>query len=86
LSRRDWLAFIADVEHVMDVLGTVEVHVGTGTWNGVREDSAHLTVLRSVPASDASTLPWTRGLLADLAARWGQDAIALTVGTSELIH
>lgn len=63
---------------------TVEVHYGRGEWNGVTEESAKITVLRNDYA-DADYLTDLRYSLEILASDYGQDAIAFTVGTSELL-
>lgn len=58
----------------------VQTHYGTGVWEGVREDSAHVSLF-SVHGIDVATL---RESVAELAHDYGQGAIALVVG-SELV-
>lgn len=62
---------------------TVEVHYGRGEWGGVEEESAKITVLRNDYA-DADYLGDLRRYLSENARNYGQDAIALTTGVSEL--
>lgn len=50
---------------------------------GVEEESAKITLRRSAEASP-EMLSELRRLLSENARRYGQDAIALTIGTSEL--
>ena len=59
----------------------IETHYGKGTWDGVEEESAKISVLSDQPLTHLSYL---RQALANLAEEYGQDAIALTIGTSEL--
>ena len=59
----------------------IETHYGKGTWDGVEEESVKISVLSDQPLTHLSYL---RGALTDLAEEYGQDAIALTIGTSEL--
>lgn len=54
---------------------------GVGTWEGKRED----TYVVTFEARDYN-LPRLREKLGKLAARYGQDAIALTVGTTDLVE
>jgi len=63
-----------------EMAGRVEVHHGSGVWQGVREDSAHVSLF-SEHGIDTGKL---RDSVAELAYDYGQDAIALIVG-SELI-
>jgi len=59
-------------------LAPIEVHTGTGTWNGVSEESMHISTLADV---DTYAL---RVKLAEIKKIYHQDAIALIVG-SDLI-
>ena len=59
----------------------LEVHYGKGTWEGVPEDSAMISVRSHAPITHLHSL---RRELGELADKYGQDAIALTIGTSEL--
>lgn len=61
---------------------TVEFHYGTGVWDGVAEESAHVTI-HTVRDYDRAGL--TRAL-AVLAHVYGQDAIALSIGVTDLIE
>jgi len=87
-----WARFVEDVQAEMVKYlqvwqvepVTVEIHRGTGVWDGVTEDSAKITVLRNDYA-DADYLRELRQVLSFLAREYGQDAIAFTVGTSELL-
>ena len=81
-----WERFIEDVK--TDMLSAVpsdicELHLGTGVWDGVDEESAKITLLRHAEASP-EMLDELRRLLSENARQYGQDAIALTIGTSEL--
>lgn len=59
----------------------VEAHHGKGIWQGVEEESTKVTVLSDEPITH---LHWLRQELTELAREYGQDAIALTIGESEL--
>lgn len=81
-----WEQFIEDV--TADMLRAVpsdivEIHRGEGTWDGVEEESAKITLLRHSKAT-ADMLDDLRRYLSELARQYGQDAIALTIGQSEL--
>jgi len=62
----------------------LEIHRGTGEWEGVPEDSAMITVLRNEPL-DEHDLHTLRYQLRLEATSFGQEAIALTIGQSELL-
>ena len=62
---------------------TFEVHYGKGVWEGVEEESAKITLLAEFEL-DERGLSTLRRLLSENARQYGQDAIALTVGESEL--
>lgn len=76
--------------------GQVETHRGTGTWDGVTEESAHLSLFidHDGRAYNGITNEWRdlkpeiRDSLAahlrDLAQEYGQDAIAFVVTDSHL--
>lgn len=86
MSLTLWEQFIEDVR--ADMLHAVpsdlaEIHRGTGTWDGVEEESAKITLLRHSKATD-DMLDDLRRYLSELARQYGQDAIALTIGQSEL--
>lgn len=86
MSLTEWGQFVEDVE--ADMLSAVpsdicELHRGTGVWDGVEEESAKITLLRHAEASP-EMLSELRRLLSENARQYGQDAIALTIGESEL--
>lgn len=92
MSLTAWSTFAEDV--TAELLGasrlsaflsepTIEVHHGKGIWEGVEEESTKITLLREFPLCDHSAAS-LRGALAALAKEYGQDAIALTIGESEL--
>lgn len=58
-----------------------QFHYGRGMWDGVPEDSAHISIFWE-PGLDIDQL---RGMLKSLAHKYGQDAIALIAG-SELVE
>ena len=62
---------------------TFEVHYGKGVWEGVEEESAKITLLAEFE-HDERGLSTLRNYLSENARQYGQDAIALTIGTSEL--
>ena len=62
---------------------TFEVHYGKGVWEGVEEESAKITLLAEFEL-DERGLSTLRNYLSENARQYGQDAIALTIGTSEL--
>lgn len=74
MSDDQWNLFRADVQVAFGV--RTEAHFGQGTYDGVTEDSCHVSgfVLGGrVEALEAE--------LAALAAEYGQDSIALIVGS-----
>ena len=94
MSRKAWASFIDESAAALVYAATidnaerrsmlrddvVEIHTGTGSYGGIREDSAHVSMFHSdgIDADDV------RAVMADVAARYGQDAVALIVG-SELV-
>lgn len=60
----------------------LEIHRGEGTWDGVKEESSIITLLASQPLTHLSDL---RRRISELARHYDQDAIALTIGESELL-
>lgn len=69
------------VTHNGDV---VESHKGVGVWHGEVEESCKVTLLAIHSLADAQLADLKRGL-SYYAAGYHQDAIALTIGQSELI-
>jgi len=87
LSAEAWKEFIEDVKdalsyHMIEDEDTLEVHLGSGSWQGIEEESAKVTLLSSDPIFPAKLIK----RLKTLAAIYAQDAIALTIGESELIE
>ena len=88
-----WHQFVEDVEADMastyadlyldGAERTFEVHYGKGVWEGVEEESAKITLLAEFEL-DERGLSTLRRLLSENARFYDQDAIALTVGDSEL--
>ncbi len=62
----------------------IETHRGTGVWDGVEEESIKMTLLTTTPIRPLN-LEVLRKDLGQIAYHHRQDAIALTIGTSELI-
>lgn len=88
LRKEDWVRFVNAVNDVMSILseGTdkPEIHFGTGTWDGITEDSAFITVRTEIAASDYA-IRNVRDFLATDAFIYGQAAIGFTVGQSDLV-
>ena len=87
MSDERWSEFRSDLSDLVnewaDEIYTYEA-LGHGLWDGVREDS--VTWVFSAYAEDCSThFRFRRQDIARLAAKYGQDAIALVRGESELI-
>ena len=84
MSRKDWLAFVNDASDAIRAQGeSPEFHFGTGIWDGISEESVHLTVYR-----DEITETYLYGVknrLSILASKYGQDAIALTISEPILV-
>ena len=81
-----WARFAEDV--TADLLAAVpsdivETHYGTGEWDGIPEDSCKITVLRHSEPT-AAMLDNLRRYMSENARVYGQDAIAITIGKSEL--
>lgn len=80
----EWDAFRQDVRDRL-ALVSAEVYVdaarSVGEWEGVPEESATWVAL--IPADNITAL---RGAIRAMAVRYRQDAIALTVGTTELVR
>lgn len=65
-----------------------EIHLGTGNWNNVPEESAKITVFYTAEDSsrEQRAIDELKQTLALLSHIFQQDAIALSLGTSELIN
>lgn len=85
LSDGSWLSFQEEVRHLLGrYTGTLEQHLGIGYWQGIPEESAKITLL--VENSLNVNTGYIRVNLERLARTYDQDAIALTIGESELIE
>ena len=87
MSDSDWEAFISDVTealayHMIEGDDILEIHRGQGSWGGVVEDSAKVTLM----SEESINVERLKIRLLRLAVANGQDAIALTIGQSELIE
>ena len=89
MSGERWDEFRNDIISVLvmscndstsETLSTVEIHDGYGSWDGVREDSAHVSIFW-VPGVNVDIL---RERIAHVRRNYDQDSIALITG-SELI-
>jgi hypothetical protein len=84
LDGHHWESFKAQVRTLLTEVVDGTVHVdrarSTGLWAGRVEESA--TFVANIPQSALATL---RAGLRLLAATWGQDAIALTIGQTEFV-
>lgn len=70
-------------DHYDEILAQVEFHTGTGTWDGVEEESCHISLF--VPNEiDPGYLRELRIYLANTKRYYSQDAIAL-ITVSELV-
>lgn len=86
MSDETWDSFQNDVSaalyaNVANDDSWLETSTGWGEWDGVRETNARLALL----AADTSHVDTLRATLATLAAKYGQDAVALAIGESELV-
>ena len=80
---RAWGEYLVDTER----------HTGQGTWDGVAEESMHVSLYwddDTAPADrdyarDLEAGNLLRATLRDLAREYGQDSIALVISDSELI-
>ena len=84
LDGSDWESFRAQVRTLLTEVIDGTLHVDRarsfGQWDGKTEESA--TFVADVPQSSLASL---RSGLRLLASTWGQEAIALTVGTTEFV-
>lgn len=84
-----WADFIESVKRdVIEALdgnryGVIEVSEGMGEWGGVTEPNATITYRREHDFDDVE-LAHLRRYLSENARHFDQDAIALTIGISEL--
>jgi len=82
----DFIKNVCDTLHPyrVDNGSWVEFHTGHGEYGDTREDSAMVTLL-----SDRILADWElislRATLMVVARHYGQECVALTIGTSELI-
>lgn len=89
MSVARWSEYRSDVAALLRRLAasginpTFEFHNGYGEWHGVAEDSHKATLMLNHALAD-DDIAWLRRDLADLAWLYDQDAIALTIGVSEL--
>jgi hypothetical protein len=84
LSDRDWTFFLNDAADVIRrQFEDAEFHFGKGVWDGISEDSVHITVYRE-SVTEGMRYAYREGL-SRLARHYGQDAIALTISEPELI-
>lgn len=92
MSDSEWETFIDEVTSDLSayarswdsaVPDAVEIHRGQGSWGGVVEDSVKVTLLTEVSLGD-NALSDLRRKLSENARLYNQDAIALTIGVSEL--
>lgn len=58
--------------------GDTQVHLGTGEWDGVAEDSAHVSLYTERGMHVGNIERWAR----DMAATYGQDSIAIITGST----
>lgn len=79
-----WQKFKNRTHAIVRALGQTETFNGQGEWDGVVEDSAMFSTRQEEPYSD-SQIAALRDALKLLAYAFAQDAIALTIGESELI-
>lgn len=92
MSDKEWASFIttvkADLNLVLVILGLldapIETHIGQGTYNGNSEDSAKISTYfeGELPEDFQKAL---KVCLRSTALRFKQDAIALSIGQSELV-
>lgn len=99
LPQEKWDAFVAVASMTLnDALldnkwSKLEKHFGTGEWEGVEEESCHISAYHPHPLWLRRLNPfWARNMrslkrnLAHVAFKYGQEAIAVTVGNSELVE
>jgi hypothetical protein len=85
LFKRDAMVILGQAaNHAYVHVDAYETLEGSGVWQGIREDNARI-VMRTDSQLDDGALNYLRHLLGMLAQYNSQDAVALTVGTSELV-
>lgn len=89
MPATDWIAFRYDVSRIMREVPAatghkdawLEISNGTTEWKGRSEPCAMFTLMNVPP----SLVEVVRANLAELPARYGQDAIGIRYGMAELI-
>jgi hypothetical protein len=99
MSQTEWNNFIDQTTNALKAFETqvyglgdtwTELHLGQGSWNGITEDSAKITLFYQEPKSsftndEQEAEDDLRKTLGDLAYRFEQDAVALNFGHSVLV-
>ena len=90
LPMSRWAAFQADVASFIQTVAGATIYsetAGGGVYDGVREECANVVfgVDWDADTLELSLLPYLRGGLGELARRYRQDSIALTIGKTEFI-
>lgn len=90
LGGNDWSTFQVDVARFIGSLRGATIYSeteGGGVYDGVREDCANVVFgIDCEPVTlDTVVLPYLRGGFGELARRYRQDSIALTIGKTEFI-
>ena len=85
MPEQRWEEFEQDVQELLSRAtgASIETHRGVGSWEGVVEESTKVTLLADNPLN--VNIGYIRVNLADLVRLYDQDAIALTIGESELV-
>lgn len=81
-----WEAFQEDIRTILGQgvgreSSWIETHYGVGEWDGVREESAKITILDA----DKSHMIGVHAPLRQVCETYGQDAVALATGLSILV-
>lgn len=100
MSETAWATFQQDVKEEivtaiyqatsaqgLGLMPLFQVHTGEGEWEGVKEESAHVSIYFDHPWEDAEFADIAHALedrLSNLAHAYGQDAIAFVVANSHL--
>ena len=89
MSEGEWAEFKRRATKALDSFGEGadggESHEGFGVWDETPEQSFKRTLLKDEPMSD-DDLHSLKLELVTLARQFDQDAVALTIGQSELIY